>query len=325
MTGGVTAVIPNWNRADLLAEVLDGVRRQTCPPSRIVVVDNGSTDESSSVAVGNGAEVLQLSRNKGFAYAVNRGVEVCQSEWVLLLNNDVTLQPGWLATLLAAAVREKAWFAVGKLKSAANPGVLDGTWDAVCRGGTAWRCGSGRRDSPEYSEPRTIAFPPLTAALLRRELFQRTGLLDESFESYLEDVDLGLRCAAAGLRGVYVPEAVALHAGSATLGPWHKATVQRLARNQILLTRKHFRGAPRWPILVAQLLWGLIAVRHGAGSAWVRGRHEGRRMPPPAAGVEWSAIRETVSASEAEIRELQSETGFDLYWKLYFALVRAAA
>lgn len=323
MTGGICAVIPNWNRADLLSEVLSGLARQTEPPARVIVVDNGSTDASSEVASRHAAEVLQLPRNKGFAYAVNRGIEACRSEWVLLLNNDVALEREWLATLSEAAIREKTWFAVGKLRSASKPELLDGTWDAVCRGGTAWRCGSGRADSPHYSEPRPISFPPLTAALLRRDLFDRVGLLDESFESYLEDIDFGLRCAAAGLSGVYVPDAVALHAGSATLGAWHKATVRRLARNQILLTRKHFRGAPRWPILVAQLLWGLIAVRHGAALAWLEGRREGRRVPPPADGVGWPAIRETVEASEAQIRRLQSETGFDLYWKLYFALVRA--
>ena len=171
----------------------------------------------------------------------------------------------------------------------------------------------------------TIAFPSLTAALVRRELFERAGMLDERFESYLEDVDFGLRCAARHYHGVYVPRAVAYHAGSATLGAWHKATVRRISRNQVLLVKKHFRGAPRLPIVAGQLLWGMLALRHGAGCAWIRGKLDGLRYSSAEPAGEWAQIRTVIESSEAEIRDLQMATGFDLYWKLYFALVGTRA
>jgi GT2 family glycosyltransferase len=318
----VAVVIPQWNKAELLRTVLADLHRQTYPIQQVLVVDNASSDDSVAVAEATGATVLRLSRNKGFAYAVNRGIEVCVAKWVLILNNDVTFGgPEWLHTLVEAASGAKAEFAVGKLQSARNPQLLDGTFDAVSRGATAWRCGSGRPDSALWDEPRAIAFAPLTATLLRRDLFQSIGLLDESFESYLEDIDFGLRCAANHREGVYVPSAIAYHAGSATLGTWHKATVRQMARNQILLVRKHFRGSPRWPVLVGQLLWGCIALRHGAGWAWFRGKLEGLRAHPSEC-CRWADIRDAVERSETDIRNLQKATGFDLYWRLYFALVR---
>jgi GT2 family glycosyltransferase len=324
MTGGsVSAVIPNWNKADLLARVLADLARQTRPVERIIVIDNASTDASVKVAEAAGASVIHLSRNRGFAYAVNRGIEACATDWVLILNNDVTFEAGWLAKLIATADAGGTWFAAGKLRSASHPYLLDGTFDAVSRAATSWRCGNGRPDGPVWSAVRQIAFAPLTATLVRRELFDRVGLLDESFESYLEDVDFGLRCAGGHYLGVYVPSAVADHAGSGTLGAWHKATVRRIARNQILLVRKHFGGAPRWPVMAGQLLWGLVALRHGAGLAWLRGRVEGRRIEGPPAVQDWSAIRDAVERSESEIRELQKATGYDLYWRLYFAMVRS--
>ena len=318
----VSVVIPNWNKANLLRSVLTDLRHQTYPIERVLVVDSASTDSSVEVAERAGATIVRLSRNKGFAHAVNRGIEACETDWVLILNNDVTFRPDWLQLLVEAATKAKAWFAAGKLRSAVNPELLDGTYDAVSRGGTAWRCGNGRPDGCVWSEPREIAFVPLTATLVRRELFERVGLLDESFESYLEDVDLGLRCAANQLTGLYVPDAVAYHAGSATLGAWHKATVRRIARNQILLVRKHFRGSPRWPILVGQLLWGSIALRHGAGWAWLRGKLEGFNTQTSVCH-RWPEIRHAVERSEADIRTLQKATGFDLYWRLYLALVRS--
>jgi GT2 family glycosyltransferase len=319
--GSVSAVIPNWNQAELLRRVLADLGRQTCPLDQVVVVDNGSTDSSPEVARKAGAHLIRFSRNEGFASAVNRGVADCRSEWVLVLNNDVSFGPDWVGILLEGASSAKAWFAVGKLLSAARPEIIDGTFDAISRGGTAWRCGSGRPDGPAWSRAKQIVFPSLTAALVRSELFERVGLLDERFESYLEDVDFGLRCAARHYNGVYVPQAVAHHAGSATLGAWHKATVQRISRNQVLLVKKHFRGAPRLPIMAAQLLWGLLALRHGTGCAWMRGKMDGLRYSPAEPAGEWAEIRTVIENSEAEIRDLQMATGFDLYWKLYFALV----
>jgi GT2 family glycosyltransferase len=167
--------------------------------------------------------------------------------------------------------------------------------------------------------------------VFRAGLFQQVGLLDERFESYLEDVDFGLRCAEAGLGGLYVPAAVAYHQGSATLGRWHSDTVRRIARNQLFIVAKHY--PPNWilrygwPVFIAQTLWGLVALRHGALVSYLRGKVEGLRQfreargkhcaSPAADGIPFSAILEH---SEKEIREIQQAAGFDLYWRLYFAL-----
>src|ERR1700685_1242604 len=99
----------------------------------------------------------------------------------------------------------RAWFATGKLLDAQARERIDGTFDGVCRGGCAWRCGHGRLDSPVWNQPRCIQLAPFTAAVFRADLFRRAGLLDEQFETYLEDVDFGLRCAELGLRRLYVP------------------------------------------------------------------------------------------------------------------------
>lgn len=322
--GTVAVVIPNWNRAELLARVLKHLKAQTYPIGEIQVVDNGSDDDSVRVARNAGARVIEMGRNAGFAAAVNRGIAHSESDWVALVNNDVTFGPEWLDTLIRRASTAGAHFAAGKLLSAADPSRIDGTFDAVSRGGMPWRCGCGRPDGPEWNQQRAIQFAPMTASLFRRSVFETIGMLDDRFESYLEDVDFGLRCAAAGLTGVYVPEAVGLHMGSATLGAWHNATVRRIARNHILLVTKHFGGAPRWPALVGHVLWMLVACTRRAGWASVRGTIDGllarREITQKSA---WREVRRAVEAGERDIRQLQQRTGFDLYWRLYFSLVRS--
>jgi GT2 family glycosyltransferase len=325
---GVTVVVPNWNRRDLLERLLGDLARQTHPIQEVVVADNGSTDGSAEMASAAGARVIQMGRNTGFSPAVNCGIRAARTPWLVIVNNDVEPAPDWLERLLEAAGREGTWFATGKLLSAARRDTLDGAFDKISRGGCSWRAGHGRPDGPEWARPQEIRFVPFTAALFRAELFEQVGLLDERFESYLEDVDFGLRCAKKDYRGVYVPAAVAYHGGSATLGAWHPENVRRISRNQLLLVAKHF---PKgwlwrygWPVAVGQTLWGFVAIRHGAGLAFARGKMEAfgqfRAVRATSAEHESGDIGRILEESERELFRLQQRTGFDLYWRLYFAL-----
>ncbi len=328
---GVAVVIPTWNQAALLGQALESLARQTYPIDQVIVVDNGSTDNSADIGRRAGAQVISLARNVGFAAAVNRGIrEGSNAEWICILNNDVTLTPDWLARVMEKLDGGTAWFATGKLLDAQARERIDGTFDGVCRGGCAWRCGHGRLDSPAWNQLKSIQLAPLTAAVFRAGVFERVGLLDEGFESYLEDVDFGLRCAGAGLGGLYVPDAVGYHQGSATLGRWHPETVRKIARNQVLLVAKHY--PPNWilrygwPVFVAQALWGIVALRHGALLSYFAGKVEGLRQFRDARGKHCASsaaidhFSAAIEQSEKEIREIQQSTGFDLYWRIYFAL-----
>ncbi len=148
-------------------------------------------------------------------------------------------------------------------------------------------------------------------------------MLDEKFESYLEDVDFGLRASLAGFDGLYVPQAVAHHRGSATLGEWNPDTVRRISRNQVRLIQKHFGGEPRFPILAGQLLWGILALRHARGWAYLRGKLEGLWSGPSGKDrTKQAALSALLRASEQTIFDLQKQTGFDRYWRAYFCLSR---
>jgi hypothetical protein len=323
------AVVPHWNRRDLLQALLANLREQTLPFDQIIVADNGSTDDSAEVAERAGATVIRMGRNLGFAAAVNQGLAAARADWIAILNNDVTLAPDWLATLLATAEQEDAWFATGKTLMASDPSRIDGAFDAISRGACAWRCGSGRPDAPVWNQLRRIRMAPMTAALFRSRLFEEIGTLDEEFESYLEDVDFGIRCAIQSRWGLYVPSATACHQGSSTWGQWNKYSVRLMARNQVLLTAKHFRGLSRWPIVAGQLLWGLTALRHGCAGAYLQGKmagmHVARNLPlqRPASGntETFDKIGAFVRESEQTILEIQRQTGFDHYWRAYFWLL----
>jgi len=326
----VSFVIPTWNRSDLLAAALASIRAQTVPALEILVVDNGSTDDSARVAAAAGARVIPLGVNRGFSFAVNRGLEAARGDAVAVVNNDVEFHPAWTEKLGCAMQRGGGWFAIGKLLDYAQRDRIDGVGDAICRGGTSWRLGHGRADGPLFDQPRPTFFPSATALLARREWFDRVGKLEEAFFTYLEDVDLGLRAALLGLPGVYVPEAVAWHRGSSTLGRWSATTVERITRNQILLLAKYYPMTLLvrfWlPILTAQALWGALAARHNCILAYTHGLVAGlwgsRRIRRSAAAWRENGNRlaPILGASESELARLQQATGWDHYWRWYFRL-----
>ena len=328
MPATVSAVIPTWNRADLLRSVLANLRAQTRRPDQVIVVDNGSSDNTASVARQFGADLVSLDANRGFAVAVNEGIAHATGDWILILNNDVILELQWLERLLSAAEAAGASFAVGKLLQGDGGGRLDGSWDLVSRSAYAWRCGYQRPDDEVWAVQRPIALAPMTAALFARRVFEHVGVLETRFESYYEDVDFGIRCALNGFAGIYEPSACAVHLGKATFGRRAARVYFLSARNQVLLLAKHYpRPTLRrlaWPILAGQTLSLLAAARQGHPFAALRGKWQALRRwsafrsQLPAA----SSIEPVVTQSEKEILSLQRQLGFDIYWRLYFALVR---
>jgi N-acetylglucosaminyl-diphospho-decaprenol L-rhamnosyltransferase len=313
----VAAVVPVHNRADLLRRMLETATAQTLPFETIIVVDNASTDDAPAVAREFGCRVLSMGHNTGFARAVNTGWRSARAEWIAVLNSDVELHPDWLAHLTLGANQREASFATGLILNARNRASIDGTYDLVSRAACAWRAGYGDVAVAQTTTP--IAIAPGTACLFRRGVLEQLNGYEESFESWLEDVDLGLRCVRRGFSGVFVPEAVAWHHCGATLGPWNPRMVRLISRNQLLLVSRHFdRALFRryfWSIAVGQLLWGAVAARHGAFFAWLRGKVEGLRRFHFSASPS-AQLESFLKASESEIRR----RACDSYWRWYFRL-----
>jgi GT2 family glycosyltransferase len=312
------------NRLDLLARLLATINAQTVPFAAVLLIDNASDGGIPPAMLSAGCRVIEMGENAGFARAVNRGWQAAESPWVALLNSDVELDSRWLEVLLDHSLEhpEDGGFITGLILSASDPKRIDGTYDLLSRSGCAWRAGHGEQvpgDHRAGGAPRPISMAPATACLYRRDLLARLGGFDVSYGSYLEDVDFGLRCVKSGISGWYVPEAIAWHRGSATLGRWNPQVVRLIARNQLLLVARHYDPAlfrsSLWRIVVGQCLWGVVAARHGAGAAWFAGKCEGLKNFRPAA-LPSPELASFLESSEREIRRRAQGT----YWRWYFRL-----
>jgi N-acetylglucosaminyl-diphospho-decaprenol L-rhamnosyltransferase len=209
--------IPNFNGAGRIGRTLRSLREQT-RPVEIVVVDNGSSDDSAELLRGRFPEVklLELGRNLGFGPAINRAVAEHPAESVILLNNDVECEPRFLEALLEE-LGEGVSAVAGVLVQERAPGLIDSAGvvaDATLMGFDYLH---GEPVGAALGAPDPLG-PTGGAALYRRREFEAVGGFDERIFLYYEDLDLALRMAAAGGRCRLAGEARALHAYSASLG-----------------------------------------------------------------------------------------------------------
>ena len=356
----ITVVIPAWRRADLLRECLYSLEQQSERRFRVAVVSNGGGAAVEGVAREFGCGFIMLPENRGFAAGVNAGLKTAATPYVAVLNDDVKLHADWLKHLVHwLETHPESSFCAGKILSGDGERI-DNAGDAVARCGAAWRLGHGAHVKQQYvlaEHAHPLLAASWTALLLRRSMVEQVGELDENFVSYLEDVDYAMRCVRAGVRGDYLPQAVAWHHGGASSGGASSGgassgdaspgrakpdgavspfVFRQMTRNQLLLLAKNFplkillSNAPR--IAWAQMLWMLMATRQGQLPAWASGvaRFVGALPVALRDGLGWERasrhrLQRWMMAGEVAIYADQfgaHRPAPDTFWRWYFAVFR---
>ena len=275
----ISVVIPNYDGARFLETCLQSLIRQTYPRVEILVVDNSSRDSSIEIVrrIAPQARILQLESNLGFAAAVNRGVQAASGEWIAVLNNDTEAAPAWLSECAAAISRHpEASFLACRILDFQQRDRIFSAGDCFLRAGIGYRRGQEQADSDQFQQEIPIFAACGCAALYRKTVIEQANGYDEQFFAYLEDVELGLRLQASGMRGYYIPSAIVYHVGSGTSGGEFAPFAVRLrTRNAILLLIKSVPGRilrRTWRmILFGQAFWFGRAIVHGRLLSYLRG------------------------------------------------------
>jgi GT2 family glycosyltransferase len=212
-----TVYIPTLRAGERLAQTLESLQRQE-PKPRVVVVDN-STEGLGEELVRSRFPWVQsvaFGENLGFGAALNRGVREVPGDPIVFFNDDVSAEPGFIASLTGALAPEVGMVA-GVLLSEADPERIDSAGVVADRTLLAFDYLNG-----EPVEALASAADPLGptggAALYRRSAFEQVGGFDEGIFLYYEDLDLALRMRLAGFECRLAPSAQGIHAYSETLG-----------------------------------------------------------------------------------------------------------
>lgn len=205
-------LLVNWNGHRHLAACLPSLMATNHPAMRIMVLDNGSTDDSVHWLQESypGVEVVVLRRNQGFAAANNIGIRnalAAGADYIALLNNDTRVEADWLDALTDAAEQDPT-IAICQ----ARQRTWDGAREIRFRLIPEWMEAAQEQTPPGPPSPAApTPFASGCAMLLRCSALREIGLFDERYFMYAEDVDLTLRAWIAGYQVMDVPSAVVYH------------------------------------------------------------------------------------------------------------------
>ena len=238
----VSVVIPNYNGIAYLDGVLASLEHQTIKDFEVIVVDNGSTDGSTSFIDANypWVHVIGLSDNFGFSKADNEGIYASRAPYVLLLNNDTEVETDFVEEMLSAIKRHKKAFSCSaRMIQFFDRDKLDDAGNYYNALGWAFARGKGR-DIHTYEKEEKIFAACAGAAIYRKKIFEKIGYFDEEHFAYLEDTDVGYRARIYGYENWYAPKAKVYHVGSGTSGSrYNQFKTRYSSRNNVYLIYKN--------------------------------------------------------------------------------------
>ena len=297
----VSAIVVNLNQREKLLECvrsLEPALARVDGGGDLTIVDNGS-DDGSLEALREGhpdVRVIANGANLGFPIAVMTGARATEGEWLLLLNNDATIEPDGVVELLAAAEgRPDVGSVAAQLRFADGSERINSAGFGVDRLGVAYERLVGEPADESGAEAREVFGASGGASIMRRAMLDEVGGLDESFFLYLEDVDVAWRARIAGWRALYAPRALAHHHHSLTTkhGSPFKYYYVGLNRVRLLAKNASTRHLVLYgiPIVAYDAAYVLFALATDRTLAPLRGRLRGLRewrayrVDPPSAGT----------------------------------------
>ena len=259
--GLVSFLVVNYNGGGLLAECLESIRNQTYPNYEVIVVDNGSTDNSWNSPGFDDARwrIVRLPRNSGFSPANNLALAESRGQFVALVNNDIILARDWAATMVKAISVESG------IGSAACVILQRNHHDRIDSAGIAYySCGTvtAWRDCPYHGFDFSGHKPfgaVASAALYRRDALEKVGLFHDRYFAYYEDTDLAIRLVLFGYGCAFSADSIAYHYGSATGVSRSNFHIFHLRRNVEYVYWINMVGGMAFRYLLPHLIYELFA------------------------------------------------------------------
>ena len=271
----IAIVILNWNGRKYLEKFLPGVIKHSInmPGTKVIVADNGSTDDSVQWLETNLPEIsiIRFSENYGFTGGYNRALAQIEAEYYILLNSDVEVTPNWLNPLVKLMDSNLSIAAcMPKIKSyhqrqyfeyaGAAGGFIDKYAYPFCRGRIFDKL---EKDEGQYNEPCEIFWATGACLMVRSNLYHEAGGLDEGFFAHMEEIDLCWRLQRMGYKIMCQPESEVYHVGGGALPNNSPRKLFLNYRNNLLMMYKNLPVKTyRCTIFCRLLLDGLSAAMY---------------------------------------------------------------
>ena len=245
MIGVVTVT---YNSGAVIRDFMSSLLRQSHRNFLLYIVDNSSSDDTLAVLVeypDPRAVIIRNPTNLGVAEGNNIGIRAALDDGctsVLLINNDTVFGPDLISGLHEGLGKYQCDMIVPKILYFEPADRIWSAGGAFSRlRGRSRHLGFGKKDDGRFDRPREVEYSPTCCMLIRREVFERIGIMDPKYFLYFDDVDFCLRAQRAGIRLVYSPDTKLLHKVSSMIGHRSDISVRYVTRNHVYYVLKHFR------------------------------------------------------------------------------------
>jgi GT2 family glycosyltransferase len=237
----ISVVVVNYNGKKFLDNCLSSLVNQTYQVFEVIVVDNGSSDDSPAYIRERYPSVIlvETGSNLGFAGGTNAGIHIAKGEFILTLNNDTIAEPHLLEEIVSPMQMDSR-VGMCAAKMIFPDDRINSTGICISRSGAAWDRGGGEPDHGQFDVAEEVFGPCAGAALYRRSMLDEIGLFDEDFFLFMEDVDLAFRARLSGWKCMYVPTARVVHIHGGTAVPGSDIAVYYGNRNLMWYVIKNF-------------------------------------------------------------------------------------
>lgn len=251
----VSIITVNYNGTKVTCEFLESTKKLTYKNFEIIVVDNASKENPTSIITLNYPEVKLIvnDKNLGFTGGNNVGIGAAQGDYLFIVNNDTEVTEDLLEKLLAPFSRDSSIGVVSpKIKYFSHPNIIQYAGFTMINPltGRNRTIGDQEVDNGQYDIPGNTAYAHGAAMFLKREVAEKVGTFAEIFFLYYEELDWSARIKKAGYQIYYEPNAVIYHKESLSVGKDSTLKTYYLTRNRILFMRRNIHGFGKhlWPV-----------------------------------------------------------------------------
>lgn len=231
----VSIIILNWNGKKWLEQGLPTVKKINYRPLEVIIVNNGSTDDSAEFVKKNypSFRLLSIQKNRGFAGANNYGVKHAKGKYVLLLNNDTKVTPNFVSVMVSTMEKDPSIGAIQpQLRSLIYPKLIDSAVSYLTSTGFMYHFGYMKPWNKKIYEKPLYGYSIKGACMmLLREDYIKLGGLDEDFVCYVEESDLCHRVWLSGKKVLYQPDVHIYH--------WGGGDMQVMTKDEVTMFRSY--------------------------------------------------------------------------------------
>lgn len=288
----VSVIILNYNGGQVTVDCIRSLQKQTFKEFEVIVVDNGSSDDSLSLikdCLQNSpllsvSRIISLKHNLGFSGGNHEGIKFATGTVLALLNNDTEPHERWLEELMKGMGTDPKIGICASRLMVYGSDHIDSAGDGYTRSLKGFKHDEGK--AVEKSHGKRFVFGACAgAALYRRDMFEEIGFLDDDFFLIHEDTDLNFRAQLAGWKVLYISTAVVYHKVRSSIGVMSDLAVYYTLRNSELLRMK---SVPAGIVMccLPELILGMLsefayfAIKHRQLTLFLKAKRDALRMLP---------------------------------------------